>query len=427
MYCTIGFHLWHMKNIITCPKCQTTLDVEQAIKEQLEKDFNADFTQKKTALEKEFNEREQAFQQKEILLAQEKERQDRIISDKLKQAESAQRIIIEKELTEKNSVELESLKRENQEKHDAIKNMQKRELDLLKQQKQIIEEREALELQVERTLATERKAIEDKAREKEKEANFLKSQENEHLISSLKLQLENMQRKMEQGSMQVQGEVMEVELEKLLAQTFPFDEITPVGKGANGADILHKVRNHQMADCGTIIFESKRTKGFSLAWIEKLKADNRLHKGQIPVLVTEAFPPEMKQFGLKDGVWICSYHEAVALVTVLRHSLLSLYDQKVAGENKGDKQQMLYDYLTSHEFAHQIEFVLSGYRAMQETLDKEKRVTMKNWKVRQKQIEMMTQNTIDIYGSVKGIAGSSVKEIKELGFDDLLLDEPGED
>lgn len=217
MYCTIGFHLWHMKNIITCPKCQTTLDVEQAIKEQLEKDFNADFTQKKTALEKEFNEREQAFQQKEILLAQEKERQDRIISDKLKQAESAQRIIIEKELIEKNSLELESLKRENQEKQDAIKNMQKRELDLLKQQKQIVEEREALELQVERTLATERKAIEDKAREKEKEANFLKSQENELLINSLKQQLENMQRKMEQGSMQLQGEVMEVELEKLLA------------------------------------------------------------------------------------------------------------------------------------------------------------------------------------------------------------------
>jgi hypothetical protein len=412
-----------MKNIITCPKCQTTLDVEQAIKEQLEKDFNADFTQKKTALEKEFNDREQAFQQKEIVLAQEKERQDRIILDKLKQAESGLRSKITQELVEKNTAELDSLKLENQEKAVAIKEMQKHELDLLRQQKQIIEEREALELQVERTLAQERKAIEEKARDKEKEANFLKAQESEMLVKDLRQQLDNMQRKMEQGSMQIQGEVMEVELEKLLAQTFPYDELTEVGKGANGADILHKVRNLQMADCGTIVFESKRTKSFSQAWIDKLKADTRLHKGQIPVLVTEVLPKEMKQFGLKEGVWICTYNEVVALVTVLRHNLLSLQDQKIAGENKGEKQQMLYDYLTSHEFAHQIEFVLSGYKAMQETLERERKSTMKNWKVRQKQIDMMTQNTIDIYGSVKGIAGSSVKEIKELEFDDLLLEE----
>lgn len=412
-----------MKNIITCPKCQTTLDVEQAIKEQLEKDFSADFTQKKTALEKEFNEREQAFQQKEIVLAQEKERQDRIILDKLKQAENGLRLKITQELGEKNAVELESLKLENQEKQAAIKEMQKHELDLLRQQKQIIEEREALELQVERTLAQERKSIEERARDKEKEANFLKAQESEMLVKELRQQLDNMQRKMEQGSMQIQGEVMEVELEKLLAQTFPYDELTEVGKGANGADILHKVRNLQMADCGTIIFESKRTKSFSQAWIDKLKTDTRLHKGQIPVLVTEVLPKEMKQFGLKDGVWICTYHEVVALVTVLRYNLLSLQDQKVAGENKGEKQQMLYDYLTSHEFAHQIEFVLSGYKAMQETLDKERKSTMKNWKVRQKQIDMMTQNTIDIYGSVKGIAGSSVKEVKLLEFDDLLLED----
>lgn len=243
-----------MKNNITCSECHATLDVEQVIKEQLEKDYNASFNQKKAALEKEFNEREQSYQQKESLLAEEKARQDRVILEKLKAGEIIQRAKIEKELIEKNSAIIKSLEKENQEKQAAIKEMQTRELDLLRQQKQIEEQREALELQVERTLAQERKSIEEKAREKEKEANFLKSQENDHLINSLKQQLENMQRKMEQGSTQVQGEVMEVELEKLLAQTFPFDEITSVGKGANGADILHKVRNHQMADCGTIIF-----------------------------------------------------------------------------------------------------------------------------------------------------------------------------
>lgn len=131
----------------------------------------------------------------------------------------------------------------------------------------------------------------------------------------------------------------------------------------------------------------------------------------------------MKQFGLKDGVWVCTFNEAMPLVTVLRQHLLLMYDQRVASENQGEKQQLLYDYLTSHDFAHHIEFVLSGFRAMQETLTKEKKVFQKNWKEREKQIEMMTQNTIEIYSSIKGIAGSSVKEVEELEFDSLLLKE----
>jgi hypothetical protein len=416
-----------MKNIIICPRCQTPLDVEEAIKENLEKSFNADFSKKKAEMEQAFDAKEQIFQQKEKVLADEKERQDRIISDKLKKAEEAQRTKIEKEIAEKTSVELESLRKENQEKRDALKDMQKREVELIRQKQQIDEEREALELQVQRTIAEERKSIEEKAKLKEQEANFLKTQESEHLINNLKQQLENMQRKMEQGSMQVQGEVMELELEKLLSQTFPFDEITEVLKGANGADILHKVRNLQMNDCGTIVFESKRAKTFTASWIEKLKADMRHHKGLIPVLVTEVLPKEMKQFGLKDGVWICTFNEAIALVTVLRQNLLSLYEQKVAGENKGEKQQMLYDYLTSHEFAHHIEFVLSGFKAMQDTLNKEKKVALKNWKEREKQIEMMTQNTIEIYGSIKGIAGSSVKEVEALEFDQMLLEDTNDE
>lgn len=416
-----------MENKIICPTCQTTIDVEEAIRETLEKSLNADFLKKKADLESEFKSKEQIIADKEKALADEKERQDRIIQDKLSKLKEAQHAKIEEEVTEKLSLEMTSLRRENQERKDALKEMQKQELELLHQKQQLADERDALNLTVQRTLAEERKNIEEKAREKEREANHLKTQESDNLIKNLTEQLGDMKRKMEQGSMQVQGEVMELELEKILTQTFPFDEITEVVKGANGADILHKVRNHQMADCGTIVFESKRTKAFSQGWIDKLKADCRLHNAQIPVLVTEVLPKEMKQFGLKDGIWICTFAEAVALVTVLRQNLLSLHDQKVAGENKGEKQQLLYDYLTSHQFAHHIEFILSGYKAMQDTLAREKKVAIKNWKVREKQIEMMTQNTIEIYGSVKGIAGSSVQEVKSLGFDQFLLDEAEDD
>jgi len=356
-------------------------------------------------------------------LADEKVRQDHIISEKLKQAEEVQRIKIAADLEQKLGAELDSPRKENLERKNALREMQKRELDLLKQQEQINEEKEALNLQVQRTIAMECKEIEQKTRKQEQEANFLKAQESEYLIKTLKQQMEIMQRKMEQGSMQVQGEVMEIELEKLLAQSFPFDEITEVGKGANGADILHLVRNHQMACCGTIVLESKRTKAFSQSWIEKLKADMQLHKGHIPVLVTEALPKEMTQFGLKNGVWICTYSEAVALVTVLRYNLLSLQDQKVADENKGEKQQLVYEYLTSNEFAQRVEFVLSGFKSMQETLKKEKKVSTKLWKEREKQIELMAKHTIEVYGSIKVIAGSSVKEIIALELDQFLSEE----
>lgn len=412
-----------MKNTIICPNCQTPIDVEQAIKENLEKSFNADFSKKKLELDNEFKAKEQSFQLKEIALADEKERQDRIISEKLKIAEEAQRVKISSDLEQKTGLELQSLRKDNADKKNVLRDMQKRELDLLEQQEKIKEEKEALELTVKRTIAEERKAIEDKARNQEKEANFLKAQESEHLIKDLKQQMENMQRKMDQGSMQVQGEVMELELEKLLALSFPFDELKEVGKGANGADVLHLVRNHQMANCGTIVFESKRTKGFSQAWIDKLKTDTNLHKAQIPILVTQVLPKEMTQFGLKDGVWVCTFAEVVALVTVLRHNLLTLHDQKVADENKGEKQQMVYEYLTSQEFAQRVEFVLSGFKAMQDTLDKEKKVSTKLWKEREKQIEMMTKNTIEVYGSIKGIAGSSVKELPALELDQFLIEE----
>lgn len=412
-----------MENKITCPSCHTSIDVEQAIKENLEKSFNADFLKKKLELENAFKAKEQSVEQKEKALADEKLRQDRIICEKLKQAEELQRVKITADLELKSGAELESLRKENIERKNALREMQNREFDLLKQQEKITEEKEALNLLVQRTIASERKAIEEKTRKQEQEANFLKAQESEHLIKNLKQQMENMQRKMEQGSMQVQGEVMEIELEKLLAQSFPFDELTEVGKGANGADILHLVRNHQMVCCGTIVIESKRTKAFSQSWIDKLKADMQLHKGRIPVLVTEVLPKEMNQFGFKNGVWVCTFAEVVALVTVLRYNLLSLQDQKVADENKGEKQQLVYEYLTSSEFAQRVEFVLSGFKTMQETLEKEKKVSTKLWKEREKQIELMAKHTIEVYGSIKGIAGSSVKEIPALELDQFLLEE----
>lgn len=261
--CIEPCHLWTMQNIVICPACQTPLDIEDAIKENLERNINAEFIKKKAELEQEFIAKDEILKSKERALTNEKQRQDRIISEKLKTSEEILRKKIGSEIAEKTSLELEGLRKENQERKDALRNIQKRELELLQQKQKNDEERETLELRVEREIAEKRKSIEDNARKKEQDAQQIKTQESEYLINSLKQQIDNIQRKIDQGSMQVQGEVMEVELEKLLGQTFPFDEISEVVKGVNGADILHKVRNLQMYDCGTIIFESKRAKAFS--------------------------------------------------------------------------------------------------------------------------------------------------------------------
>lgn len=410
-----------MENSITCPSCSTAINVEQILVHKLKAEFSGEFQKKQKELETQFNNRQKELEKKESVLADEKLRQDRIISQKLLEKEELIKNEVKLKIQQENEHIVEALKKDNLEKSQSIITLQAKEADLLKQQRELEEQKSAMVLEVERTLSAERKSIEEKIQKREQESHFFKLQEKEHLISDMRKQMEDMKRKIEQGSMQVQGEVMEVELERILKESFPFDEIQEVSKGANGADIIHCVKNHIQANCGKIVFESKRTKSFSAGWIDKLKSDMRQHKAQIGVLVTEVMPKEMTQFGMVDGVWVCSFQEAIALVTVLRYSLLTLHDQKVAEENKGEKQQLLYNYLTSVEFAQHIEVVLSGFTVMQSTLEKEKKAYQRLWKEREKQIEAMLDNTIDIYGAIKGIAGSSIKEIKALDINQLLI------
>jgi hypothetical protein len=220
--------------------------------------------------------------------------------------------------------------------------------------------------------------------------------------------------------MQLQGEAQELVLEELLKITFPFDMIEEVGKGVKGADVIHTVRNNFGKECGKIIYESKRTKAFSDSWINKIKDDLRGQNADLAVIVTETMPKELDRFGVREGVWICTFQEIKSVSMILRDSLLKIHAVRISQENKGDKMQMLYDYLTGREFRQQMEAIVEGFTCMQEGLTKEKNVTQKLWKEREKQIEKVIQNTIDMYGSVRGIAGNAVGEIKQLESPSLL-------
>jgi hypothetical protein len=397
-------------NNITCPKCNHTFNAEQALAHDIEQKLRADMNQKYKGL-----------QAKLLKEAEEKE-------DLLKKQYNADKIKLEEQLKNKvkegfelqlksYETELENKKRENLE-------LKKKELELLTKQKALKEKEEEMEMTFQKKMLERSNEIETAARKKVEEETQMKMREKDMQMQSMKDQIEIMKKKAEQGSMQLQGEVQELILEELLRTTFAFDLIEEVGKGVRGADVIHTVRNNIGKECGKIIYESKRTKTFSDTWIDKLKNDLRGQRADIALIVTESMPKDMGCFGIRDGIWVCSFSEVKGVAMLLRDSLIKIHDIRSAEENKGDKKEMLYNYLTGNEFRQNMEAIVEGFTSMQEGLNKEKMVTQKLWKQREKEIEKVLQNTVEMYGSIRGIGGKAIPEIKLLDTPtDFLLEE----
>ena len=254
----------------------------------------------------------------------------------------------------------------------------------------------------------------DRVKKMESERSDLKIKELEKKLTDQAELVETMRRKAEQGSMQLQGEVLELALEELLKATFPLDSIEEVAKGVKGADCVQHIKNNMGDFCGKIIYESKRTKAFTNEWIEKLKRDMRAQQADIAVIVTETLPKDMDSFGFKDGVWICRFTDVKPLAFLLRDSLLKIHIALISQENKGEKMQMLYNYLTANEFRQNIEAVVEGFLALKDGITREKIQMEKIWKEREKQLDKVLLNTTQFYGSIKGIAGNAVGDLKML-------------
>jgi hypothetical protein len=279
--------------------------------------------------------------------------------------------------------------------------------------------KELVEAEAQKALNVKLAEEKEKIRKNEHEKNEMVVKELQKQLEDQKKLTEEMKRKQEQGSMQLQGEVQELAIEEWLATQFPLDTIEEIKKGARGGDCIQVVNTHTQLNCGTIYYESKRTKDFQPSWIEKFKTDIRERNANIGVLVTEVMPPGMQRMGMKDGIWICNYEEFKGLCAVLRESIVQISMAVVAQENKGDKMHLLYDFLTSNTFRLQVEAIVEGFSSMKTALDSEKRAMQRIWKEREKQIDKVITNTIDMYGSIKGIAGSAIQPVKalELGED----------
>lgn len=412
-----------MKDKIKCPNCGHNFDVEEALSGQLQAHFKAEFEKKVAEQAKVFKNEKAKLEREKEEFEEKKEKENELFKEKLEQKIAKEKEKIQNQTKENFELQLKALQEENDKRKEENRELKSKELDLLKRENELKEKAEEQELNLQKQLLEKQKEIEEKGRAKEREANQLKEKEYQKQLDEQKKLIEEMKRKAEQGSMQLQGEVQELALEELLNLAFPFDNISEVPKGINGADVIQTVINSNQIECGTIVFESKRTKNFDKKWIDKLKQDQVRVKGDIAVLVTQTLPTELDRFDFINGVWICHFNEVKSLTKVLRESLLKAQSVMTIQENKGDKMELLYNYLTGNDFIQKVKRIIENYDGMINQLNSEKKATYRMWSEREKQIWVVQENINAMFGDIKGIAGNSISSSDLLELPEPDIDE----
>ena len=411
---------------IECPNCGTSIDVQDILAHQLEEEIKKKYQSQIAEERKKHITEQEKLKQEKAEFEQKKKQENELFQEKLQSQLKEEKILIEQKvkskLLEEQSEQFKALQTELNEKSEQVKelNRSKAEIEKLKREKS--ELKDAAEAEAQKKLNEILFLEKEKIRKTEAEKNELRFKEMEMQLEAQKKLTEEMKRKQEQGSMQLQGEVQELAIEEWLAVQFPLDSIEEIKKGARGGDCIQIVNTRAVQNCGSIYYESKRSKDFQPTWIEKFKADIRDKGANIGVLVTEVMPSNMDRMGLKDGIWICNYEEFKGLCTVLRETIVKLNTAISSQENKGDKMDMLYTFLTGNTFRMQVEAIVEGFTQMKSDLESEKRSMQRIWKQREKQIDKVVTNTVDMYGSIKGIAGNAIQSVKA-----LELPEPDDD
>ena len=403
---------------VTCPKCGSKIDVSSLLRQQMNDELRAEYDARLAKERKAFEKQKASIDKRAQQLEEEKQKLKKQVAaeveERLAKDRKAQEKTIKAEMKKEQAEILKELKDELAEKSKEVKKFNKTKLALERLQREKDEMAEKLAVEAEKKLNEALKKESEKIRRTEEEKQQLKLAEREKVIDQLNQQLKEAQKKAEQGSTQLQGEVQELAIEDWLRQQFPLDTIEEVKKGTKGADCVQTVNTEIRQGCGTILYESKRTKSYKPAWLVKFKDDLRDRNADIGVLVTDAMPSGMERMGLVEGVWVCSFAEFRGLCAVLRESIIRFSTVAAAQENKGEKMVMLYDFLTGNEFRGAVEAVVEGFAQMQDDLDAEKTAMNAHWTKRQKQIERVILNMGSMYGSIRGIAGSAVPQVKML-------------
>lgn len=406
---------------ITCPHCRREIHLTESLAAPLLAATRQEYEDRIFEKDSEIAVREAELKRRETALAAERD----TINDRIAERLQAERSTIAAEEAKKarqlltaeldrRSQDLIDLQTALKEKDEKLAEAQKEQAEFIRKQRELDDAQRELDLTIEKRVNESLAAVRDKAKQDAEEALKFKVAERDQTISSLQKQIDELQRKAEQGSQQLQGEVLEIALEELLRRYFPFDEITPVAKGIHGGDVVQTVRDATGTEAGQILWESKRTKNWSDGWLPKLRDDQRAAKAQVAILVSIELPKEVTTFRHIDGVWVTSSPCAIPLASALRNALIEIAAAKRSVEGRNDKMELLYTYLSGQEFRHRVEGIVEAFVTLREDLEAEKRATQRMWAKREKQLERATAQTAGMYGDLSGIIGASLPSLKVL-------------
>ena len=410
---------------ITCPKCNTEIKLTESLAAPLIESTRRHYEQQLAQKDSDIAQREQTMREKERQLAEAKNKLDEQVADQVAEQLKKDRTRIAAEESKKakqeaatdleqKAHELADLQAVLKQRNEKLAEAQNAQAELIKKQRELDDAKRELELTVQKRIQEGLAATRQEAKKEAEDELNLKVKEKDQTISSMQQKIEELKRRAEQGSQQLQGEVLELELENLLRTKFPFDAIEPVPKGDYGGDVLHRVVSAGGQASGTILWESKRTKNWSDAWLVKLREDQRAAKAEIAVIVSQVLPKGVETFEIVDGIWVTHPRAALPVAAILRQSLLEVAMARQASEGQQTKTEMIYQYLTGPRFRLRVEAIVEAFSTMQEDLAAEKKAIQRQWAKREIQIDKVMQSTVGMYGDLQGIAGKSLQEIEGL-------------
>lgn len=416
--------------IIVCPNCNVQIKLTESLAAPLIEATRKKYEEQLAEKDSKIAIREQAMREKEKQLSDAKNKLNEQVAEEVEEKLKTDRarIILEEAKKAKQvvAIELDQKTRELSDLQEVLKTKevklieaQKSEADLLRKQRELDDAKREVELTVEKKVQENLSNIYEKAKNEAIDQQKFKLMEREQTISAMQKQIDDLKRRSEQGSSQLQGSVQELDLENLLRNEFNLDSIEPVPKGEYGGDIIHRVLSKDGNSAGIILWECKRTKNWSDTWLPKLREDQRTAKAEIAVIVSLVLPKDIETFGNFEGIWIAHPNVAIPLAMVLRHSLIEISSARLSSQGQQTKTEMIYQYLTGPRFRQRVEAIVEAFSIMKEDLDKERKVIMKQWAKREEQILHVTQATVGMYGDLQGIAGKTLPEIDGLELKSL--------
>ena len=412
---------------VFCPQCKSEIKLTESLAAPLLESIRRDYEQRLSQKDAEISRREKSLQERAESIDKAKQDLDREIEQKLRSERA--RIVAEEEQKAKLAIanDLEQKIKEISSLHGILKERDKKlaeaqqaQAELLRKERELDDAKRELDLTIEKRIQASLVMERDKAKKEAEEELKLKVMEKDQTITAMQRQIEELKRRAEQGSQQLQGEVQELQLESLLRAKFPRDTIHPVPKGDFGGDVLQRVLGPLNQICGTILWESKRTKNWSDGWLPKLRDDQRAAKADIAVILSHALPKEVETFGFLDGVWVADPKVALPLALSLRQSLIEVSAARQASQGQQTKMEMVYSYLTGPRFRQRVQALVEAFSSMKEDLDREKKTITRQWAKREEQIDRVMQAAVGMYGDLQGIAGKTLQEIEGLEFQGML-------